>query len=55
MLEPGRSLVAAAGVIESEVSFSFEKKISRDNRRWVYLDIGRFGGLAETEAEAIQL
>ena len=22
--------------------------------RWVYLDIGRFGGLAETEGEAIK-
>jgi ornithine decarboxylase len=25
-----------------------------DERRWVYLDIGRYGGLAETEGEAIR-
>jgi ornithine decarboxylase len=25
-----------------------------DNKRWVYLDIGKFGGLPETMGEAIQ-
>ena len=41
------------GIIESEVVL-VSKKDYEDNRRWVYLDIGRFGGLAETEAEAIK-
>ena len=53
ILEPGRSIVAAAGIIESEVIL-VSKKNQRDKKRWVYLDIGRFGGLAETEAEAIR-
>ena len=30
------------------------KKSASDARRWVYLDIGKFGGLAETMDEAIQ-
>ena len=29
------------------------RKSEADAVRWVYLDIGRFGGLAETEGEAI--
>ena len=53
MIEPGRFLVAESGVIESEVVL-VSKKDYQDNRRWIYLDIGRFGGLAETEAEAIK-
>jgi ornithine decarboxylase len=47
-LEPGRFLVGDAGVIESEVILVARKSHSEDVR-WVYLDIGRFGGLAETE------
>ena len=53
ILEPGRSIVAEAGIIESEVIL-VSKKHDNDNKRWVYLDIGRFGGLAETESEAIR-
>ena len=53
ILEPGRSIVAEAGIIESEVIL-VSKKNESDKKRWVYLDIGRFGGLAETEAEAIR-
>ena len=30
------------------------RKGRADPLRWVYLDIGRFGGLAETEGEAIK-
>lgn len=52
ILEPGRFIVAEAGVIESEVIL-VSKKDYNDQKRWVYLDIGRFGGLAETESEAI--
>ena len=53
ILEPGRVLVAPAGIIESEVVL-VSKKSSKDKVRWVYIDIGRFGGLAETEGEAIK-
>jgi ornithine decarboxylase len=53
IVEPGRSLVGNAGVIESEVVL-ISQKSANDNRRWVYLDIGKFGGLAETMDEAIQ-
>lgn len=53
MLEPGRSLVADAGVIQSEVVLISQK--SRDDpTRWVYLDIGKFNGLIETMDESIK-
>ena len=51
--EPGRGLVGNAGVIGTEVVLIAEKD-EGDPRPWVYLDIGRFGGLAETEGEAIR-
>ncbi|MBE0413979.1 type III PLP-dependent enzyme [Yoonia sp.] len=53
MAEPGRGMVAEAGVIVSEVML-VSRKSDRDMHRWVYLDIGRFSGLAETEGEAIR-
>ena len=53
MAEPGRGLVAEAGVIVSEVML-VSRKSDRDMHRWVYLSIGRFSGLAETEGEAIR-
>ena len=53
MLEPGRSLVAEAGVIQSEVVLVSRKSRS-DQTRWVYLDVGKFGGLAETLDESIK-
>lgn len=49
MLEPGRVLVADAGVLRTEVVLVAH----RGERRWVYLDIGRYNGLAEAENEAI--
>lgn len=53
MAEPGRGMVAEAGVIVAEVMLASRK--SRDDlNRWVYLSIGRFSGLAETEGEAIR-
>ena len=51
--EPGRALVGNAGIIVSEVVL-VSKKSSDDAQRWVYLDVGRFHGLAETEGEAIR-
>jgi ornithine decarboxylase len=53
MLEPGRSLVADAGIINTEVVL-ISRKSDREERRWVFLDIGKFGGLAETMDEAIR-
>ena len=53
MAEPGRGMVAEAGAIVSEVLL-VSRKSDRDVHRWVYLSIGRFSGLAETEGEAIR-
>jgi ornithine decarboxylase len=53
LVEPGRFLVGDAGVVDSEVVL-VSRKAEDDPVRWVYLDIGRFGGLAETEGEAIR-
>ena len=38
------------GIIESEVVL-ISRKSDEDEVRWVYLDIGKFGGLAETMDE----
>ncbi len=53
VIEPGRFMVGDAGVVETEVVL-VSRKGEDDPVRWVYLDIGRFGGLAETEGEAIR-
>ena len=53
MAEPGRGLVAEAGVIVAEVLL-VARKDEDDLARWVFLDIGKFSGLAETIDEAIR-
>jgi ornithine decarboxylase len=53
LIEPGRYLVGDAGVIEAEVVLIAERSCE-PGRRWVYLDIGMFNGLAETLDEAIR-
>ena len=53
MAEPGRGMVAEAGAIAAEVLL-VSKKSETDTHRWVYLDIGKFSGLAETIDEAIR-
>jgi len=53
MVEPGRYLVSDAGVIRSEVLLVTRKPSDR-GRRWVFLDVGRLNGLAETQDEAIR-
>ena len=53
IIEPGRGMVGNAGVIEAEVVL-VSKKSENEKVRWVYLDIGKFGGLAETMDEAIR-
>ena len=53
IIEPGRGMVGNAGVIRSEVVL-VSKKSDNDKLRWVYLDVGKFNGLAETMDEAIR-
>jgi ornithine decarboxylase len=53
LIEPGRAVVGDAGLIAAEVVL-VSRRDRNDPIRWVYLDIGRFGGLAETEGEAIK-
>ncbi|MDR1875153.1 MAG: type III PLP-dependent enzyme [Synergistaceae bacterium] len=53
IVEPGRYMVGDAGVLVSEVVM-----ISRKEREsgipWIYLDVGKFGGLIETLDESIR-
>jgi len=53
IIEPGRGLVGNAGVIEAEVVL-IARRSPEDELRWVYLDIGKFHGLAETIDESIR-
>jgi len=53
IIEPGRGLVGNAGMIEAEVVL-IAKRSLEDELRWVYLDIGKFHGLAETIDESIR-
>ena len=53
IIEPGRGMVGNAGIIEAEVVL-VSKKSDTDEVRWVYLDIGKFNGLAETMDEMIR-
>ncbi|BBY23872.1 alanine racemase [Mycobacterium stomatepiae] len=50
-VEPGRAIAGSAGTISCEV---VAVRTGTDARRWVYLDIGRYSGLAETENEYIR-
>ena len=54
IIEPGRGMVGNAGIIEAEVVLVSKKSRDEDEIRWVYLDIGKFGGLAETMDESIR-
>jgi ornithine decarboxylase len=53
IIEPGRGLVGNAGAIEAEVVL-IARRSPEDETRWVYLDIGKFHGLAETIGESIR-
>jgi ornithine decarboxylase len=53
VVEPGRYIAADAGVLLTEVVL-VARKSYRDEERWVYLDTGIFGGLAETLGELIK-
>jgi len=53
LIEPGRYLVGDAGVLRSQVLL-VAKKSRRAERRWVYIDAGRYNGLPETQGERIR-
>jgi ornithine decarboxylase len=53
IIEPGRGMVGNAGILEAEVVLVSHKS-EQDGVRWVYLDVGKFGGLAETMDESIR-
>jgi len=53
IVEPGRGIVGDAGVIEAEVVLVSTKE-KADQKRWIFLDVGKFSGLAETMDEAIK-
>ncbi|MGI2259099.1 type III PLP-dependent enzyme [Shewanella sp. GXUN23E] len=53
ILEPGRSLIANAGVLVSEVVL-ISRKSQTALERWVFTDVGKFSGLIETMDEAIK-
>ena len=54
IIEPGRGMVGNAGLIEAEVVLISKKSEEDCEIRWVYLDIGKFNGLAETTDEMIR-
>jgi ornithine decarboxylase len=53
IVEPGRGLVGDAGVVLAEVVL-VSRKSKADPVRWVYLDIGLYGGMQETMNESIK-
>jgi len=53
ILEPGRSLIANAGILVSEVVL-VARKSRTAVERWIYTDVGKFSGLIETMDEAIK-
>ncbi|SDS81308.1 type III PLP-dependent enzyme [Pseudomonas oryzae] len=53
ILEPGRSLIANAGILVSEVVL-VARKSRTAVERWVFTDVGKFSGLIETMDESIK-
>lgn len=52
LIEPGRYLVGDAGLLRATVLL-VARKSAHAKRRWIYLDAGRYNGLAETLGERI--
>ena len=52
LIEPGRYMVADAGLLRAEILLIADRH--RNSHRWVYLDAGRYNGLAETQGERIR-
>jgi ornithine decarboxylase len=53
IVEPGRSIVGDSGIMVTE-AIMISEKTKASNYKWLYLDIGKFGGLIETIDEAIK-
>jgi ornithine decarboxylase len=53
MIEPGRYMTGDAGILRAQVLL-ISHHGDRTARRWVYLDAGRYNGLAETLGESIR-
>jgi ornithine decarboxylase len=53
IIEPGRYLVGDAGLLRAQVLLVAQKS-RHAKHRWIYLDAGRYNGLAETQGERIQ-
>ena len=53
LIEPGRYLVADAGLLRTEVLL-ISRKSRHEHERWVYLDAGLYNGLDETLDERIR-
>ncbi len=54
IIEPGRGMVGDAGILEAEVVLIARKSNDEADKPWVFLDVGKFGGLAETMDESIR-
>jgi ornithine decarboxylase len=52
-VEPGRYIVGETGILRTEV-LVVARKSRKAGERWVYLDAGRYNGLAETQGERIR-
>lgn len=53
MIEPGRCIPGDAGIVLTEIVL-ISRKSDDAEKRWIYLDVGRFGGLPEVLGEAIR-
>lgn len=53
LIEPGRYMVGDAGLLRAEVLL-VSVRPNRGRHRWVYLDAGRYNGLAESQGERIR-
>lgn len=53
IMEPGRSITGDSGILVSQI-IMIAKKNPSDENSWVFLDIGKFGGLIETIDESIK-
>ncbi|WP_370931592.1 type III PLP-dependent enzyme [Bartonella sp. DGB1] len=54
IIEPGRGMVGDVGVLLTEVVLISRKNLSNQEKRWIFLDSGKFNGLIETLDESIR-
>lgn len=55
IIEPGRFLVAEAGVLETEILLTTVRGMGEYRKRWVYLDAGKYNGFTEAETTEYEL